>query len=239
MTDLSGQRSFAVHGCAVLEVLDAHTVQQLRDAVDDHVGRTASALLVPSEQTHPELPLERRLQAIASADRGVAETLLHAVCSDAQRDPRIASLAGHPALRETAQRLAGAPLSEPTIRVRANVPALPHRRQGWHSDVAVQDGSACSRVRVTCWIPLSAVGADNGSLEVALGARSAPPPNRPRGDGGFEVLPEALTGPREVVCGAPGTVAFVAPFTPHRALPSTTETVRWSVVCWFHGEEVA
>ena len=237
MTDLGEPRSFYVHGCTVQPVLDDAIVRDLRQAIEDYVDRLARALLLAPEQTCPGVGLDERLEAIALRDCGAAEAILTAVTADAQRDPRVRALGQHQGLRERAEELSGCRLAAPTVRVRANVPALPHRRQRWHSDVARLDGTPCSRVRMTTWIPLAAVGRSSGTLEVALGARRVPPLSDPLESGGFEVRPEALGDRRQAITCGVGSVAFVGPYTPHRALPNHSGRVRWSVVCWF--EEAA
>lgn len=229
--DLYRRDALATLGAAIRPVLSAGELRGLRDAVSAHIDRVSRSLLAPYASTFPDASLEERLERLAQRDRGLAETLWHAACADAQRDPRIAALPGLPALREAVSEVAGITVGEATIRVRANIPALPHRRQQWHSDVARDDGTACAQIRVTCWLPLIDVDETNGSLEICAGRRSAPIPHA-RPDRRFVIPDEDLEGQRLSVRCPAGHGVFLDRFTPHRALPNQSGRARWSVVLW-------
>lgn len=117
-----------------------------------------------------------------------------------------------------------------TIRVRANLPALPSRRQDWHSDVSILDGGEFSKVRIACWIPLTRVTEYNGTLEVVPGRRSCPIPHDPVS---HIIREEDLEGQdrKMLECGL-GSAAFLDSFLPHRAIPNLSRQVRLSVVVW-------
>ncbi len=191
----------------------------------------ARALCKPFEDSRPDLGIERRLDAIAETDRSYAELLLSAACTDAHRRPELQALVDSPALRSRVEMAMKAPLGATTVRLRANVPSLPHRRQPWHSDVARNDGSPCARIRLTAWIPLSDVHSDNGTLEVAEGLRDGPVPHD--NSSGRFLIPDELVGDRRhvIVCGA-GSAVLLDRYTPHRAVPNRSTDARWSLVVW-------
>lgn len=184
----------------------------------------------------PPIPREAPaawLDRLARTHSALADTLRHHVCAEAHRRPRLTALATDPALRTAAERLAGTPLDlgEGIRRVRASLSAFPEHRHGWHSDVALDDGTDCARVRIAAWIPLDDAGPESGGLELAPGTRTAPLPHR-RDDGRFVIAPEALAGAPRVrpVCPA-GTVLFMDRFTPHRTLPAGPQG-RFALVLW-------
>jgi len=235
-TDPGG--AFAETGWAVRPVLGPDEVAVVRGAVESHLDRMFDALLVPRAETHPDAGLDDRLERIAAGDDPSLATLLAtAVGTDAQRTPVIASLVDHPAVHAAVGELTGRGVDGGTVRVRCNVPSLPTRREPWHTDVVVDDGLPCSRVRTTCWIPLVEVGPGVGGLEVVPGRRSGAPAHVPMG-AGLGIPEEDLGGaePVAVACRV-GDAAFLDRFTPHRTLAPSDGRVRWSVVLWLrHGE---
>ncbi len=234
----SPDAAFDADGWAVRPVLSADEVAAVRSAVAAHLERVVDALLVPRDETHPEAGLDERLERIAAGDDPSLATLLAmSVGSDAQRDPVVAGLVEHPAVLARVGELAGREVDGGTVRVRCNVPSLPTRREPWHTDVVVDDGLPCSRVRTTCWIPLVEVGPGVGGLEVVPGRRSEAPVHQPMG-AGLGIPEEDLGGaePVAVACRV-GDAAFLDRFTPHRTLAPSDGRVRWSVVLWLrHGE---
>lgn len=233
MSPLSSATGVASQGLAVLPVFSHDNIQSARAALRAYLDRLADALLAPTADTLPGLDLEDRLEQVARRDPSLADTLWRAVCSDAQRDPRIAALASDPRLLALAEQAAGGPVAPPTVRVRANIPALAHRRQDWHTDVAVLDGTPCATLCLTCWVPLVDVGPGNGTLEVVLGARTGPPPQHKDERGRYRLDPGALDGPRHLVHAPAGSVVMMSPYAPHRAIPNTSGQARWSVAMWF------
>jgi len=223
--------AYAEDGYEVAALFEPGFVADLQQDVTEHIDRIARALHLPFAASEPGAPFADRLERIARNDQSLAELLRVAVCTDAHRGPRIAPLAEHPAIRERAEAMAGVKLDEAVMRLRANVPALSRRRHGWHSDVAVHDGTSCSKVRIACWLPLMDAGPDSGGLEMATGRRTGPLPHeRERSfeipDAEIEHLPKA-----HVDCPA-GSAIFMDRFTPHRALPNTTDKARLAVVIW-------
>lgn len=222
---------FAAQGFCAVPLFDPETVRAARDDIAEQVDRVARALYMPFEHSLPDVPLGDRLDRIAAAERSHANLLRVAICADAHRGPRLTALAESPALLQTASRLAGGPISGSIRRVRASIAAFPEHRHDWHSDVAIDDGTSCGRVRVTAWMPLGDAGPEDGGLELVPGRRFAPFEHR-RGDG-FAIPEEVLAGLPRVrpVCPA-GTVLFLDRFTPHRTLP-VAGAARFALVIWF------
>lgn len=126
------------------------------------------------------------------------------------------------------------------MRLRANIPRMPEARRNWHSDVAIDDGTDCSKVRLTCWIPLMDAGPDSGGLEIVPGRRAAPFTHRNEGAGLYSIPDATLTDvPRAQPFCPVGSVIFLDSFTPHRGLPNTSGRERWSLVIWFRAEKAA
>ena len=227
------EAAFDGAGWVVRPVLDGAEVRALRAAVAAHIDRVVDGLLVPGHETHPDAGLDDRLERIARGDDpSLAALLATAVGTDAHRDPAIASLIDHPAVVAAVRDLTGREADGGTVRVRCNVPSLPNRREPWHTDVVVDDGLPCSRVRTTCWIPLADVGSGTGGLEVVSGRRDTAPAHEPTGAG--LSIPETDLGAGErasVDCPA-GSAVFLDRFTPHRTLAADHGRVRWSAVLW-------
>lgn len=234
----SPEGAFADDGWALRPVLGSGEVAGLRDAVSAHLDRVVDALLVPRAETHPDAGLDQRLERIAAGDDpSLAALLATAVGTDAQRDPAIASLVDHPAVHAAVGELTGREVDGGTVRVRCNVPSLPTRREPWHTDVVVDDGLPCSRVRTTCWIPLVDVGPGVGGLEVASGRRSAAPTHEPMGPGLGISQDDLGPGERVAVACSAGDGVFLDRFTPHRTSVPADGRVRWSVVLWLRHVE--
>ncbi len=227
---MSGQDiSYAESGYAKLALYDRTTIIAAQADIVDQIDRVSRALYLPFEASCPEAPLAGRIDRIFAQDRGHADLLRRAVCSDAQRGPRLSSIAGDPRLIEAAQRICGRALAGSIVRVRASIASFPEHRHAWHSDVARDDGTACGRVWITAWIPLSDAGPGRGGLEIVPGRRAAPLAQET--GRGFEISEAAIAGmPRIQPDCAAGEVVFLDRFTPHRTLP--TVDARFALVVW-------
>jgi hypothetical protein len=224
--------TYAESGFEILPFLPPDRLQGIRAAIGERMDAAAEALGVARADTFPEDPIGFRLERIAVRDKALGEALLLAVYREAHLDERIAFLDGHAPLRALAERLTGKPITSFTIRVRANVPSLPGRRQGWHSDVSILDDGEFARVRIACWTPLSHADASNGTLEVAPGIRAFPMDHE--GDPSKHTIREEdlAAFDKTIVTCPEGNSVFLDAFVPHRAIPNRSGQVRWSVVVW-------
>jgi ectoine hydroxylase-related dioxygenase (phytanoyl-CoA dioxygenase family) len=224
--------TFATHGYTVRQLFAPGLIAVLHTDILAHMDRVAHALHLPFENSEPDAPLAERLDRIAARDPSLASLLRIAACTDAHRAPALRALSEDAVLSRCIRELLERPPEELIMRLRANVPALPAERQPWHSDVALADGSSCSRVRLTCWIPLMDAGPGSGGLELVTGRRSSPFTHRQK-EGRFEIPEGDLAGlPRlQPDCPA-GSVLFMDSYTPHRALPNHSGRARWSLVIW-------
>lgn len=226
---------FARDGHAVVPLFDPATVRAALGDIAAHVDRVAEALYAPTEAGCPDAPMGTRLDQVWAKERSLAQLFRGTICSDAHRGPRLQALAHSPGLKRAAEALSGQALGEVIVRVRASIPALAEQRHDWHSDVAIDDGTSCGRVRVTAWIPLTDAGPESGGLEVVSGRRDAPFPHQ-RGkcfaidEAELEGLPRA-----QPFCPA-GSALLLDRFTPHRSLPPGPEA-RFALVVWMKGAE--
>jgi ectoine hydroxylase-related dioxygenase (phytanoyl-CoA dioxygenase family) len=216
------------------QVLSPAELEALRGAIDDSINRVARVMLTPFAESHPDAPIEERLERVARKDRAYASALLQVVMADAQHDPRIAGLQGQPALA-AAIRHAMYP-EVPTghvVRTRAAIPAFTSQISPWHQDVIrPQENTGCASVRLAVWIPLRDVDARTGALEVIAGAWEGPLTHRAN-DGHFEIPEEAVpAGDRRVVAMQAGDALLLDRYVPHRAVPTHGLEGRWSVVMW-------
>jgi hypothetical protein len=225
--------AFESEGIEILPMLNDFQVEGIKGAISDHIDGALEALGIPAVDRFTGEGPGKRVESLAKRDAGVADAVLASVFTHAQVDERISFLDGFPPLRRAAEGLILEDIVRFTIRIRGNAPGLPHRRQGWHSDVSILDGSEFERVRIACWIPLSDVGPDNGTLEVVPGIRSRPMEHEIRPEG-KHIIPEAsLAGcPRRPILCRKGDGVFLDSFVPHRALPHPGDEVRWSAVAW-------
>ena len=207
----------------------------LRQAIADSIDRVARVMLTPFETSLPSAPLEERIERVARNDRAYASALLQVVMADAQRDPRLMSVAAHPVLTEALSAvLAPDVATGHVIRTRAAIPAFASRISPWHQDVPrPQAGTGCATVRVACWIPLSDVAEHSGALEVIPGNWTSPCRHEADQDGHFGIPEEAVPhGERRVVSMRSGDVLLLDRLIPHRARPTRGLQGRWSVVMW-------
>lgn len=225
--------SFGTDGYALRPVFAPARMMALQADVLQYIDRIARALHMPFETSAPGLPLTDRLDAIARHDKAYANLLRLAVCTDAHRGAAFAALPHDPLVLSHVRELLGREPDGSIVRLRANIPGLPEQRQGWHSDVARDDGTGCAQVRVTCWMPLMDSGPDSGGLEVVPGRRARPFLHA-QGTAKLEIPEDRLAALPKVqpVCPA-GTALFLDRFTPHRALPNLSGKARWSLVMWF------
>src|SRR4030095_939186 len=106
----------------------------------------------------------------AAGDLVYSLALFRTALADAQRDPRIESIAAHPRLTAlTSELLAPLHRTGQTIRARAAVPAFSRTRRPCHQDVVKMTAAGCGTVRFACWMPLHDVDETNGALEVIPG----------------------------------------------------------------------
>jgi Phytanoyl-CoA dioxygenase (PhyH) len=224
------ETSIAEHGFAVAKVFPPKLARAGQADISDHLDRVARSLHTPFERSRPQLALPDRLDAIATTDRAYANLLRMAVLTDAHLAPALTALAEDPVLKTVAEHHAGRKLGETTVRVRASLSAFPEHRHAWHSDVAIDDGSDCSRVTISAWIPLMDAGPGSGGLEVAVGRQQAPFPHL-RG-AAFHIDEAALANlPRAEPAVSAGEVLFLDRFTPHRTLPNAGPA-RFALVVW-------
>jgi hypothetical protein len=221
---------FREHGYCAVPLFDPALVAAAQADIAEHIDRVSHALYLPFEKSCPDSPLTQRLDRIWQHDRGQADLLRKAICTDAHRGPHLQAIADTPQLRATAEQLGGHPLGDRVVRMRASIAAFPEHLHDWHSDVAIDDGSACGRVWITAWIPLSDAGPGEGGLEVVAGKRNAPLPHCQ--DNGFAIPESELAGmPRaQPECPA-GHVLFLDRFTPHRSLPPSGNA-RFALTIW-------
>jgi ectoine hydroxylase-related dioxygenase (phytanoyl-CoA dioxygenase family) len=225
--------SFQADGYAMRSIFPAARVMALQDEISHHIDRIARALHMPFEKSEPHLPLAERLDAIATHDKSYANLLRLAACTDAHRAEVFAGLVQDGDILTHVREFLGRHPEGSIVRLRANIPGLPEQRQRWHSDVARDDGTSCSQVKVTCWLPLMDAGPDSGGLEVVHGRQNKPFEHQ-QGVAKFEIPDSELVALPKVqpVCPA-GTALFLDRFTPHRALPNLSGKARWSLVMWF------
>jgi len=226
---MSDPAAFQRDGHATSALFDPALVQAAQADIVEHLDRVAQALHVPFAASRPEAPLGDRLDRIFAGDRSLANLLRLALCTDAHRGPRLRALSEDPRLLAEAERLCGRRLEASVVRVRASIASFPEHRHAWHSDVARDDGSACGRVWVTAWMPLSDAGPDDGGLELIPGRR--PAPLAVQTGRGFEIPEASIAGLERVRPECPGgTVLFLDRFTPHRTLPAAR--ARFALVVW-------
>jgi hypothetical protein len=217
-------------GYAVEPVFDPALVSAAAGDVAEHVDRVSRALYLPFGQSFPDEPLGSRLDRIWQQDRSQANLLRIAICTDAHRGPRLQALVNSPELRAAAQALTDERLTGQVVRMRAGIASFPEHLHPWHSDVARDDGTDCSRVCVTAWIPLSDAGPESGGLEVIPGRRSSPLPHQE--EHAFSISECELVGQEAVRPFCPlGSVLFLDRFTPHRSLPVRGQA-RFALVIW-------
>lgn len=217
------------HGYATVPLFDPTLVEACQADIAELVNRVSRALYLPFGRSCPEVPLAERLDRIFATDRSQANLLRVAICTDAHRGPRLSALANDPRLLAEAERIGARRLSGSIARIRASIASFPEHRHAWHSDVARDDGTACGKVRITAWIPLSDTGPVTGGLEIVPGRYSAPLARQTAQ--GFEIPAEALDGLPRIKPECPtGTVLFLDRFTPHRTLP--TGLARFALVVW-------
>lgn len=226
------EQGYAV-GADIFRVAD---IEDIRASITDTIDRIARGFLTPYETSCPALPLEERLEQVAHHDRAYAYALLHGVFADAQRDPRLAGLAQHPALMARVKQLvAPRQVTGHVVRVRVNIPSFPQKQSQWHQDVT--DRSDLSRqpstIGMACWLPLVDATESHGTLEVLPGEYDQPYPHEQTVDGKFYIPDERLPQTAAVTLPCPaGDVIFLDRYVPHRTLPNRTTTIRWNVVIW-------
>ncbi|MBO9696803.1 MAG: hypothetical protein J7499_11450 [Sphingopyxis sp.] len=226
---MTAAAQFAGQGYAAVPLFDGERVRAAAGDIAEHIDRVARALYLPFEQSCPDAPLSERIDRVHERERSVANLLRVAVCTDAHRGQGLQALANDPRLIATAEELSGRSLAGKIVRVRASIACFPEHRHAWHSDVARDDGTACGKVVVTAWIPLSDAGPENGGLEIAAGRQPAPLASI--GDDGFEIPEWRLAGLPRVRPACPaGTALFLDRFTPHRTLPA--KATRFALVVW-------
>lgn len=228
MTDLATR--FRDQGYATVPLFDPGMIVAAQADIAEHIDRVSRALYLPFEESWPDAPLGTRLDRIWQDDRGRANLLRLAVCTDAHRGPRLQAIANAANLRSMAEHLAGRAIAGTVLRIRASIGVFPEHKHKWHSDVAIDDGSSCGRVCITAWIPLCDAGPDQGGLEVAVGRRGAPLEHIR--DRGYSIDEAQLVGLPRVQPSCPaGSVLFLDRFTPHRSLPAGQEA-RFALVIW-------
>ncbi len=128
-------QTYGEAGFVAAPVFSPAEIEDLRADVTEHLDRVARALHLPFAASRPEAGFGERLEAIARDDPSHANLLRVALCTDAHRGPRFTRLIEEGRLHAKAAEIAGMAVSEPVIRLRANVPTLSRVRHSWHSDV--------------------------------------------------------------------------------------------------------
>ena len=225
---------FEREGYTVELVFDPSLVGASAADIAMHIDRMSQALYLPFEDSFPDEPPGSRLDRIWEQDRSQANLLRMAICTDAHRGPRLRNLVDSAALRIAAQGLTDERLGGQVVRMRAGIASFPEHLHPWHSDVARDDGTQCSRVCVTAWIPLSDAGPHSGGLEVIPGRRSSPLPHRE--EHAFSISESELGdhAPVRPLCPL-GSVLFLDRFTPHRSLP-VVGAARFALVVWIKSD---
>jgi hypothetical protein len=222
---------FAEHGFTTMNIFDASDVRAAQADIVDQIDRIAEALYVPAGHCLPGTPLAERLDRMAASELSYAKLMRTAICTDAHRGPRLTGLAETPALLAAAEKLANRPIGGSIRRVRTSIRAFPEYHHGWHSDVAIDDGSRCGSVCITAWIPLDDTGPNNGGLEVVPCRRTTP--FRHERTDNYEIPESELTSlPRVQPTCTAGSALFIDRFTPHRTLP-VQHAARFALVVWF------
>jgi ectoine hydroxylase-related dioxygenase (phytanoyl-CoA dioxygenase family) len=220
--------------CVLPQVLSSAEIAAYRDAIGQCIDRVARVMLTPFAESHPEAPIEERLERIARTDRAYASALLQVVMADAQRDERIAGIAHHATLAAAiGDTIAPETPTGRVVRTRAAIPSFTTRISRWHQDVIrPQENTGCASVRLAAWIPLCDVDAKSGALEIIPGAWEGPLPHSAN-DGHFEIHEDNVpAGDRQVVPMQAGDVLLLDRYVPHRALPTHGLQGRWSIVMW-------
>lgn len=226
------EEQFAAEGYAVAPVFDPEQVIGAQADIVEQIDRVAKALHHPFAHSRPDLPLNERLDAVAKSEKAYANLLRLAVLTDGHRAPRLTALAESPELKAVAERHARWELGvgNATIRLRASFAAFPEHWHRWHSDVAIDDGTECGRLRITAWIPLMDVGPDTGGLEIAAGRQVEPFPHVRAND--FHIEETSVADlPRAFPSCPAGSALLLDRFTPHRTLPNTG-LARFALVVW-------
>jgi len=226
--------TYHTDGFEIRPLLSGVDVAELCSVITNQLDRVACALLKPYAETAPDAGLEERIEHIALKDRSFAGLLGDAIATDAYQHPTAMRLAKDSRLLAVAESVTGAPVAAKTIRFRYSSSALAGKRQGWHSDVARMDGSACSKTHCAIWIPLSDAGIATGGLEIARGKWGSPLAH--------DAIPGAFVisdtdrelQQAEKICPIvpAGHGLFIDRFTPHRALENVSGKTRWSFVIW-------
>lgn len=181
--------------------------------------------------TRPDLPFDRRFAVAAgpmanqlgrSWRKAIASRALFDLHASRPLVDIVAELTGHSTV-----------VAHPAFNGR---PKLPHQaltEVPWHQDLSYFGDIARHSLILTCWIPLVPVQPSNGCMQVLPGTQSLDhrPHRAEQRDGGF--LEADMTGLDEsaaVTCAMePGDVLIFNSRSLHRSLPSTAETIRWSV----------
>ncbi len=189
--------------------------------------------------TRPELPLETRLAVAAGTHaarfgrswrKEVASPELFAL----HRSPRL--------IDALASWFGEGVMGHPVYNAR---PKLPHQQLTvvpWHQDSAYFGAGSARQLIATAWLPLVAVDAHNGCMQVAAGSHryGLMPHHVESGEGGFLEITGA--DPREdvvVTCQmAPGDALIFNNLTWHRSLPNLSDGIRWSIDLRFHPESL-
>jgi len=232
-------RHFSQHGFEILpSVFSAAETTSFRAAIHETMDRAAHAMRAPFSASHPDASIEDRLDRVAKEDRVYSLALMRTTLADAQRDPRIESIASHPGLAtRIAEILYPLTRTGSTIRARAAVPAFTRARSPWHQDVVRESESGCGTVRLACWMPLDDVDLRSGALEVIPGVWPGPLPHTEDHEGGrFYIQERDLPpGARRTVPIRCGDVLVLDRFLPHRSLPIEGDRARWAIVMWVKG----
>ncbi|MBA3707379.1 MAG: phytanoyl-CoA dioxygenase family protein [Planctomycetes bacterium] len=226
-------RAFRTDGVVmVANVLSDQSLRKVVAGIEAWVDERADELRAQGQisDAHRGAPFERRM------------ALLHAQCPDMiagldimhSRIPALFEFLHDEILLDAVESLIGPEITcSPIQHLRAKMPA--HLENGgnemvpWHQDAGVTLEDADATDIVTCWIPLVDASRANGCMEVMPGARALG--HLPHVSlGGTTIRPDLLPSITPVAAECPrGGVVFLDKFTPHRGLPNTSDTVRWTL----------
>jgi phytanoyl-CoA hydroxylase len=213
-------------------IIPDESVQAMRAmfgrVVDGYIGQLKAEGLVTDERR--DLPFERRFAVVAgphatrfgrSLRRDFAQRELFDLHHSQPLVSIIAELTGTDVI------------GHPVFNARPKLPGQQFTVVPWHQDSAYFGRESERSLIITCWIPLVPVDASNGCLQVIPGTHRMGwiEHKTEEREGKFlEVDGSRLPEAGAVTCPMqPGDALLFPNLTFHRSLPSTAETIRWSV----------
>ena len=176
-------------------------------------------------QLYPDEPFDRRLHCLCEATDEPAE-LQQTVQGKRHKTAGMFKVWSSPALLDVVEQLIGPEiLAHPQFNSRAKLAYQEKTVGTYHQDGALLTREADNTPMVNCWIPLVDATMENGAMQMIPGSHKWDYlPHEPR-------IQHKNLPPHEVVdCPvALGGVLLFQKETAHRAVPNTTDQVRWSL----------